>query len=190
VTILATIILAFGMSMDSFAAALSKGACLKHPTLKEAVRIGIIFGAIEFVTPILGWALGYVASSYVMAWDHWIIFGLLSLLGGRMIIAGLNSDNSEDCSPPERHGVMVLVLTAIATSLDALAVGVGLAFLQVNILTTSLMIGLMTAVMATAGVILGRFIGPILGRWSEILGGLVLIGIGTTILLQHLWFLS
>lgn len=176
--------------MDSFAAALSKGACLKRLNLKEAVRIGIIFGAIEFVTPLLGWALGYVASSYVMAWDHWIIFFLLSLLGGRMILAGLNADYTDECLPPERHGAMVLVLTAIATSLDALAVGIGLAFLQVNILLTSLMIGSMTAIMATFAVILGRFIGPILGRWSEILGGLVLIGIGTTILLQHLGFLS
>lgn len=176
--------------MDSFAAALCKGASLKQANFKEAVRIGVIFGTIEFFTPLLGWALGSAASDYVMVWDHWIIFGLLSLLGGRMIIAGLNSDNRLDRSPPEQHGVMVIVLTAIATSLDALAVGVGLAFLEVNILLTSLIIGLMTAVLATAGVLLGRYIGPVLGRWSEILGGLVLIGIGTTILLQHFGLLS
>lgn len=188
--ILTTLLLAFGMSMDSFAAALSKGACLYRPDLKEALRIGLIFGVIESMTPLAGWALGNVASEYVMAWDHWIIFALLSFLGGRMIIAGLRQDAAEECSAPQKYSLVVLALTAIATSLDALAVGVGLAFLQVNIVMTALAIGLATGVMAVAGVLIGRFIGPVLGRRAEVIGGAVLAGIGSMILAEHLGLLQ
>ncbi len=187
--ILTTLLLAFGMSMDSFAAALSKGACLYRPSLKDALRIGLIFGVIESLTPLAGWALGNIASDYVVAWDHWIIFMLLSFLGGRMIIAGFRQQHNGDCCPPEKHRLMGLVFTAIATSLDALAVGVGLAFLQVNIVLTALTIGLATGIMAVAGVCIGRFIGPILGRRAEIVGGLVLMAIGVMILVEHLGLL-
>ncbi|PIJ43973.1 manganese efflux pump MntP [Tatumella sp. OPLPL6] len=188
--ILTTLILALGMSMDAFAAALGKGAVLKQVTLKEALRTGLIFGVIETLTPLLGWALGIAASKYVMAWDHWIAFVLLTVLGGRMVIGGLRHRNDEEVTPPERHGFMVLALTAVATSLDALAVGVGLAFLQVNIVLTALTIGISTTIMATTGMLIGRFIGPVLGKWAEILGGIVLIGIGTSILIEHLGLLS
>ena len=85
-TFIATLILAFGMSMDAFAAALSKGAALHRPGFKEALRTGLIFGAIEALTPLIGWAAGLAASRYVMAWDHWVAFFLLSFLGGRMMM--------------------------------------------------------------------------------------------------------
>lgn len=182
----ATLILAFGMSMDAFAAALGKGASLHRPGLKEALRTGLIFGAIEALTPLVGWAIGLAASQYVMAWDHWVAFILLLILGGRMIMEGVRK---KECAPenaPCRHGFWLLVCTAIATSLDAMAVGVGLAFLQVNIVITALAIGASTMIMATAGILLGRFIGPVMGRWAEIFGGVVLIGIGTSILIEHL----
>ncbi|ERK11775.1 putative membrane protein [Pantoea sp. AS-PWVM4] len=188
-TFIATLILAFGMSMDAFAAALGKGASLHRPDFKEALRTGLIFGVIEMLTPLIGWAIGLAASRYVMAWDHWLAFGLLTLLGGRMMMAGLSQTAGEPCDPPQRHGFMVLALTAVATSLDALAVGVGLAFLQVNIVMTAITIGAATTVMATTGVMVGRFIGPVLGKWAEVLGGVVLICIGSTILVEHLgWF--
>lgn len=184
--LLTTIILALGMSMDAFAAALGKGAVLKNVSFKEALRTGLIFGVIETLTPLLGWVIGLAASRYVMAWDHWVAFILLAILGGRMVLGGLRQSSESEEDAPERHGFMVLALTAIATSLDALAVGVGLAFLQVNIVATALTIGMATTVMATTGMMVGRFIGPILGRWAEVLGGVVLIGIGTSILVQHL----
>ncbi|MBT0727472.1 manganese efflux pump MntP [Rosenbergiella australiborealis] len=187
--ILTTLILALGMSMDAFAAALGKGAVLKQVTLKEALRTGLIFGVIETLTPLIGWGLGIAASKYVMAWDHWIAFVLLTVLGGRMIVGGLRHCNDDDV-PPERHGFMVLALTAVATSLDALAVGVGLAFLQVNIVLTAVTIGVSTTIMATTGMLIGRFIGPVLGKWAEILGGVVLVGIGTSILIEHLGLLN
>ena len=181
----ATLLLAFGMSMDAFAASIGKGATLHNPKFSEAVRTGLIFGAIETLTPLVGWGLGMLASQFVLEWNHWIAFILLVFLGGRMIIEGFRGDSDEACEAPRRHGFWLLVTTAFATSLDAMAVGVGLAFLQVSIVTTALAIGCATFIMSTLGMMVGRFIGPLLGKRAEILGGIVLIGIGSEILWSH-----
>jgi putative Mn2+ efflux pump MntP len=181
----ATILLAFGMSMDAFAASIGKGATLHKPKFSEALRTGLIFGAIETLTPLIGWGLGMLASQFVLEWNHWIAFVLLVFLGGRMVIEGFRGNSDEDEAPQHRHGFWLLVTTAIATSLDAMAVGVGLAFLQVNIIATALAIGCATLIMSTLGMMVGRFIGPLLGKRAEILGGIVLIGIGAQILWAH-----
>ncbi len=181
----ATILLAFGMSMDAFAASIGKGATLHKPKFSEAVRTGLIFGAIETLTPLVGWGLGMLASQFFLEWNHWIAFILLVFLGGRMIVEGFRGDSDEACEAPHRHGFWLLVTTAFATSLDAMAVGVGLAFLQVSIVTTALAIGCATFIMSTLGMMVGRFIGPLLGKRAEILGGIVLIGIGSEILWSH-----
>ncbi|HDU2800691.1 TPA: manganese efflux pump MntP [Klebsiella pneumoniae] len=181
----ATILLAFGMSMDAFAASFGKGATLHKPKFSEAVRTGLIFGAIETLTPLVGWGLGMLASQFILEWNHWIAFILLVFLGGRMIVEGFRGDSDEACEAPHRHGFWLLVTTAFATSLDAMAVGVGLAFLQVSIVTTALAIGCATFIMSTLGMMVGRFIGPLLGKRAEILGGIVLIGIGSEILWSH-----
>ncbi|MFW3955989.1 manganese efflux pump MntP [Klebsiella pneumoniae] len=181
----ATILLAFGMSMDAFAASIGKGATLHKPKFSEAVRTGLIFGAIETLTPLVGWGLGMLASQFILEWNHWIAFILLVFLGGRMIAEGFRGDSDEACEAPHRHGFWLLVTTAFATSLDAMAVGVGLAFLQVSIVTTALAIGCATIIMSTLGMMVGRFIGPLLGKRAEILGGIVLIGIGSEILWSH-----
>ncbi|HHS9901422.1 TPA: manganese efflux pump MntP [Klebsiella quasipneumoniae subsp. similipneumoniae] len=181
----ATLLLAFGMSMDAFAASIGKGATLHKPKFSEAVRTGLIFGAIETLTPLVGWGLGMLASQFVLEWNHWIAFILLVFLGGRMIIEGFRGDSDEACEAPRRHGFWLLVTTAFATSLDAMAVGVGLAFLQVSIVTTALAIGCATFIMSTLGIMVGCFIGPLLGKRAEILGGIVLIGIGSEILWSH-----
>ena len=180
----ATLLLAFGMSMDAFAASMGKGATLHKPKFSEALRTGLIFGAIETLTPLIGWGLGMLASQFVLEWNHWIAFILLTFLGGRMVIEGIRNDIGDD-EPVQRHGFWLLVTTAIATSLDAMAVGVGLAFLQVNIIATALAIGCATLIMSTLGMMVGRFIGPLLGKRAEILGGIVLIGIGAQILWAH-----
>ncbi|AUU85928.1 hypothetical protein C2U54_18750 [Leclercia sp. LSNIH1] len=180
----ATLLLAFGMSMDAFAASMGKGATLHKPKFSEALRTGLIFGAIETLTPLIGWGLGMLASQFVLEWNHWIAFILLTFLGGRMVIEGIRND-VEDDEPIQRHGFWLLVTTAIATSLDAMAVGVGLAFLQVNIIATALAIGCATFIMSTLGMMIGRFIGPLLGKRAEILGGIVLIGIGAQIMWSH-----
>lgn len=181
----ATILLAFGMSMDAFAASIGKGATLHKPKFSEAVRTGLIFGAIETLTPLVGWGLGMLASQFILEWNHWIAFILLVFLGGRMIVEGFRGDSDEACEAPHRHGFWLLVTTAFATSLDAMAFGVGLAFLQVSIVTTALAIGCATFIMSTLGMMVGRFIGPLLGKRAEILGGIVLIGIGSEILWSH-----
>lgn len=181
----ATILLAFGMSMDAFAASIGKGATLHKPKFSEAVRTGLIFGVIETLTPLVGWGLGMLASQFVLEWNHWVAFILLVFLGGRMIVEGFRGDSDEACEAPRRHGFWLLVTTAFATSLDAMAVGVGLAFLQVSIVTTALAIGCATFLMSTLGIMVGRFIGPLLGKRAEILGGIVLIGIGSEILWSH-----
>ena len=123
-----------------------------------------------------------LARRFVLEWNHWIAFVLLIFLGGRMIIEGFRGADDEDEEPRRRHGFWLLVTTAIATSLD---VGVGLAFLQVNIIATALAIGCATLIMSTLGMMVGRFIGSIIGKKAEILGGLVLIGIGVQILWTH-----
>jgi len=179
----ATLLLAFGMSMDAFAASMGKGATLHKPKFSEALRTGLIFGAIETLTPLIGWGLGMLASQFVLEWNHWIAFILLTFLGGRMVIEGIRNEVEDE--PVHRHGFWLLVTTAIATSLDAMAVGVGLAFLQVNIIATALAIGCATLIMSTLGMMIGRFIGPLLGKRAEILGGLVLIGIGAQIMWSH-----
>ncbi len=187
----ATLILAFGMSMDAFAASIGKGAALKNPHIREAFRTGLIFGSIEAITPIIGWALGLAASQYIIQWDHWVAFSLLTVLGGMMIFEGYKApEEKEEQQQNHRHSFWVLATTAVATSLDAMAVGVTLAFLQVNIVHTAMAIGLATMLMVTIGMLLGRYIGPLLGKRAEILGGVMLIGIGFNILAEHLGYLS
>lgn len=178
-------LLAFAMSTDAFAAAIGKGTALLKPRWTEALRTGAIFGVIEAITPVVGWALGSAASDYVKAWDHWIAFTLLMLLGGLML-RGAFRPEKETQDKPRRHGFWLLVATGFATSIDAMAVGIGLAFLDVNIVTVALCIGLATFTMVTLGVMLGRVLGNVVGSWAEGLGGLLLMGVGTLILLEHL----
>ncbi|GAB1575823.1 manganese efflux pump MntP [Bordetella petrii] len=182
---LSTIILAFAMSTDAFAAAVSKGASLHKPRFAEALRTGLIFGVIEALTPVAGWALGSAAARHVEAWDHWIAFGMLCVLG-LMMIRNAFKEDEEAASPVARHSFWLLAATGFATSIDAMAVGVSLAFIDNNIFITAVAIGLATLLMVTIGVMVGRLIGAVAGKRAEVLGGLALIGIGATILYEHL----
>ncbi|MBV9891359.1 MAG: manganese efflux pump MntP [Rhizobacter sp.] len=184
----AIVALAFAMSTDAFAAAIAKGAALHRPRWSEALRTGAIFGSIEALTPIVGWALGSVAARLVTAWDHWIAFVLLAGLGARMIWVGAHGDDEPVAAEarPTRHAFWLLALTGFATSIDAMAVGVGLAFIDVAIVPVAIAIGLATFAMVTAGVMLGRVLGVVAGKRVEIAGGVLLIVIGSVILAQHL----
>jgi manganese efflux pump family protein len=181
----ATAALSLAMATDAFAVAIGKGASLKRPSLRAALRIGLIFGIVEGLTPLAGYALGRAAAPYVEAWDHWIAFGLLSLLGLRMIRESLSGEEEED-DRPDNASFWLLVLTGFATSIDALIVGVGLAFLDVNIYATAAAIGFCTFTLVTLGIMLGRALGAVVGHRAELVGGLVLIGIGSAILYEHL----
>lgn len=181
----ATLFLAFAMSTDAFAAAIGKGATLHRPHWREALRTGLIFGVIEALTPLVGWLLGKAADQYASAWDHWIAFTLLFILGARMVRTGLTAKEVEE-TKPTTHSFWLLALTGFATSIDAMALGAGLAFVDVNIYSTAVVIGLATMTMVTIGVMLGRVLGHVAGRRAEMAGGVVLIGIGSNILAEHL----
>ena len=180
----ATILLAFGMSMDAFAASIGKGATLHKPKFSEALRTGLIFGAIETLTPLIGWGLGMLASQFVLEWNHWIAFVLLVFLGGRMVIEGFRGNGDEDDAPLQRHCFWLLrqppsqparmqwpwvSVWRFAGQYYRHRAGDGCA----------------TLIMSTLGMMVGRFIGPLLGKRAEILGGIVLIGIGAQILWAH-----
>ena len=182
--IVSTALLALAMSTDAFAAAIGKGAALDKPRFSQALRTGLIFGSIEAITPLIGWAAGKAASQYVAAWDHWIAFTLLGILGIKMVYESFDlSDEVE--AKPRQHTFFVLAITAFATSIDAMAVGAGLAFLDENILSVAAAIGFATLVMVTLGVMLGRVLGAVAGKRAELVGGMILIGIGSVILIEH-----
>lgn len=185
--LLSIVFLGFAMATDAFAAAIGKGAAMDRPRLTEALRVGLIFGVVEAITPLVGWLIGSVASSYVAAWDHWIAFVLLLGLGLHMIYESLQPDDDADEAPISKHGNLVtLAITGLATSIDAMAVGVGLAFIKVNIIVVSAVIGLCTFAMVTLGVMLGHALGTVIGKRAEMIGGVILILVGSVILYEHL----
>lgn len=157
----------------------------KKPRLTEAFRIGLIFGSIEAITPLVGWLIGKSAAGYVEAWDHWIAFSLLTVLGLHMIYEGTRPDEGSEEHEAQKS-LFRTCLTAFSTSIDAMAVGVGLAFINVNIWIASALIGLATTLMVTIGIMLGRAIGLVMGHRAEIFGGLTLIAVGAWILYGHL----
>lgn len=188
-SIFALILLAFSMSMDAFAAAISKGAAAKHVSTQEIIRAALIFGVVEGITPLVGWGAGQAAQSFIAEYDHWVAFILLLILGIRMIRESFSAkDENETDNKNNKLGI--LILTAIATSIDSMIVGVGLAFLDVHIGWTALAIGSATTFMAAIGMGLGKMLGKKVGQRAELVGGLVLIAIGSSILLKHLGFIS
>ncbi|USI74021.1 manganese efflux pump MntP [Sphingomonas morindae] len=180
--------LGLGLSVDAFAAAVCRGADGAGRRFATAVRVGAVFGFFEALTPAIGWALGLLLAGWIAAVDHWVAFGLLAAVGAHMLLAALRNAPAEaEAEPAGRANSPVrLALTALATSIDAMAVGVSLAVLHIDILTACLVIGGVTTVVATAGVLVGRTMGVWLGRWAEVLGGVALIAIGAAILYQHL----
>lgn len=182
-SIISNTIIAFSMSADAFAASIGKGVVLKKPKLNYAIRIGLVFGSVETITPIIGWLLGRMASGFIEAVDHWVAFTILALIGGKMIYEGFQNKEVE---LKTTHKLSILILTAIGTSIDSMAVGATLALQDANILIMAAMIGSATFVMSTIGVMTGNYIGTKAGKIAEVLGGLCLIAIGTKILIEHL----
>ncbi len=187
-------VLSLSMSADAFAAAIGRGA-QHRPTLPQALRSGLVFGVVEAITPLIGFALGVAAAGFVEAVDHWIAFGLLGAVGARMIWEALKRDDDEAETPPPAskaasRGLLALIATAVGTSIDAGAVGVGLALLEANIWLIALSIGFATFVMATIGLLIGKVAGTRLGKVAELVGGLALILLGSKILLEHLGVLA
>ena len=183
---LSILFIGLAMSTDAFAAAIGKGVAMGRPKLHDALRTGLIFGVIEAITPLVGWLLGKAAARYIEAWDHWIAFGLLLVLGAHMIHNGIKDEPPQEDAPDNSRSLWLLALTGMATSIDAAAIGVGMAFLDVHIGVVAAVIGLCTFVMVTLGVMLGRVLGDLAGKRAEIIGGVILIVIGAGILYEHL----
>ncbi len=183
-------VLSLSMSADAFAAAIGRGA-QHRPTVPQALRSGLVFGVVEAITPLIGFALGVAAADFVEAVDHWIAFGLLGAVGLKMIWEALQPDHAEAQSArPAGRGLIALVATAVGTSIDAGAVGVGLALLNANIWLIAFCIGFTTFVMASLGLLIGKAAGTRLGKAAELIGGVALILLGSKILLEHLGVLA
>ncbi len=184
-------VLALSMSVDAFAATLARGASMPTPCrFCDALRTGLVFGLTETSAALIGWLIGTAASGYVESIDHWIAFLLLGVVGGKMFLEGFrrpaHSEEEEISCAAKRSSVWLLIITAIGTSIDAMAVGISLALLDVNILLIAAAIGFSTLVMSTGGILAGRFIGRLFGRYAEMGGGFVLVALGTLILIEHL----
>lgn len=180
-------LIAVSLAMDAFAVSISNGVSVRGFSKVHAVKQGIYFGGFQFMMPVLGWVLGSSVRTYIEAVDHWIAFGLLALIGLNMI--------RESMSEEEEDGegeltAKVLVLQAIATSIDALAIGISFAVLQVNILQAAVIIGIVAFVFSFVGGVLGKSIGGLLQGKAELIGGAVLILIGCKILIEHLFFMG
>ena len=188
VSFISILLIAFAMSTDAFAVAVGKGISAQDHRFSHALKTGLLFGVIEGITPVIGWLLGLGTSRFISEWDHWIAFTVLSLLGLRMCWAGFNEEvcEVESDTPAVAQPIWMLCLSAVATSIDALAVGVSLAFVQVNIAVAAVAIGCATTIMVTIGMLLGKKLGCVIGQRAEAVGGIVLIIIGSVILYEHL----
>lgn len=175
-------VLAVSMSVDAFIASVGKGAAARRPSFGNAIRTGAIFGVVEAITPLIGWAAGVAASQYVEAVDHWIAFVLLAAVGLHMVFQAWTRAEEED----RPQTLWTTMMTAVGTSIDAMAVGVSLAFLDVNIFVIAIAIGLTTMAMSSTGMLAGRFLGSRFGRVAETVGGVALFGLGAAILFEHL----
>ncbi|MFC1779754.1 manganese efflux pump MntP family protein [Thermodesulfobacteriota bacterium] len=176
--------LALALAMDAFAVALGTGAVLSRLTGRHLFRLGFHFGLFQALMPVIGWLAGLTIMQWVEAWDHWIAFSLLAIIGGRMIYEAFSDEEKTDDRDPTKG--LSLVLLSIATSIDALAVGFSLSVIGVSIWMPALVIGLVAGVLTIVGMLLGGRIGDRWGSRVEIFGGLVLIAIGAKILIEHL----
>ena len=204
--IITIVLTAFALAMDAFAVSVTKGMALKNLTKSIAIKIALFFGVFQAAMPLIGWMLGISFQGYIKAIDHWIALILLSILGGKMIYEFYES-RKEAATEKEEAEIEVsttlegegnnkvelsnkeLTTLAIATSIDALAVGISFAFLNVNIVSSSLIIGLITFIVCFIGVIAGKKIGGIFKDYAELIGGIILIIIGINIFNEHTGFI-
>lgn len=183
-------LIGIGLSMDAFAVSVCKGLAMHRISYARALVIALFFGMFQGVMPVIGWALGSTLAPYVTTVDHWIAFVLLAVVGGKMLWDAFH-DEGEGCTCDDgRLDVRELFALAIATSIDALAVGIGFSFLQINIVGAALVIGVTTFCLSIVGVVVGNRFGARFEKPSQIVGGIVLIVIGLKILLEHLGILT
>lgn len=180
-----------GLSMDAFAVSICKGLGMKRLNMKQALVIGLFFGGFQALMPLIGWALGTQLADFITPIDHWIAFVLLVVIGGKMLLDAFRGGDEEEAGEPKDTSLdfKELLMLAIATSIDALAVGITFAFLGVNIVCAIVIIGVTTFVLSVGGVAVGHAFGARYEKGATIAGGIVLILIGCKILLEHLGIL-
>ena len=178
-----------GLAMDAFAVSICKGLSMKKVKWQHATIIGLFFGGFQALMPFVGWLLGSQFEQYITKVDHWIAFGLLGIIGGKMLYEAIKGDEEEECECGkniEKLDIKELFILAIATSIDALAVGITFAFLKYPVGKAVTIIGVVTFIISLAGVYIGNFFGARFKKKAEIAGGIILVGIGVKILLEHL----
>jgi putative Mn2+ efflux pump MntP len=178
------LLIAVGLSADCFAVALCGSCTIKTITRFQMLRASLSFGLFQAFMPVIGWLAGRIFVNFISNFDHWLAFGLLGFVGGRMVWESFHPENEEKTIDITK-GWLLLTLS-IATSIDALAVGLSFAFLNVNIVTASLLIGVTCFLVTMIGFLLGKKVGELVGKRAELVGGIILIGIGLRILLTHL----
>ena len=178
------IAIAFGLAMDAFAVSITSGITIKNLKVNNALKIALFFGLFQAIMPLVGWLAGLSLRGFIAEIDHWIAFGLLCIIGFKMIYESSKMEaNNKKIDP---LNVYVLLMLSIATSIDALAVGLSLSFLNVSIALPAIIIGVVTFLLSIFGVYFGNRFGHYFERKIEIIGGLILIGIGVKILIDHL----
>lgn len=182
-----TSLLALGLAADACAVSISSGITIKYISFNKALKIALCFGIFQAIMPLLGWLFGLGFRGYLTAIDHWIAFILLGFIGGKMIYEALSPEEEKPFNPLDLY---TLIILAIATSIDALAAGFGLSMIKYTILQTVGLIGFITFISSLASVYLGHFCGNLLKNKIEIIGGFILVIIGTKILLEHLFLAS
>lgn len=181
---LENLIIAIGLSMDAFAVSLGAGTNNQMKGWRSVMRLAFHFGLFQCLMTLLGWGLGIYVEKLINTFDHWIAFALLAIVGGRMIIQGF--ENKPEAQPPNPSKGFCLVSLSVATSLDALAIGLSLGMLRINVWYPSLLIGVVTALLSLIGIKLGNYLGQRFGKRMEIVGGVLLVAIGLRILWQHI----
>jgi putative Mn2+ efflux pump MntP len=187
---LQTLLIAVALSMDAFAVSIGTGVCSPGIRPAHAVRASLSFGLFQFAMPVVGWLLGGAFRSLIQDFDHWIAFGLLAFIGGKMLVESFGVKDPSSCSDEERarsdiRNLGTLLVLSVATSIDALAVGLSYSVLGTPILAPAATIGVVTFALCAVGVEFGKRIGARFERWAQLAGGLVLIGIGAKILIEH-----
>ena len=178
--------IAIALAMDAFAVSIASSVIIGKVSKRQIFRLSFHFGLFQAMMPVIGWLAGRSVQEYIAQWDHWIAFGLLLFIGSKAIYESSNRDDSNGQRSDPSKGFS-LVLLSTATSIDALAVGLSFAVLDVTIWYPSLIIGVITAVLSLIGVLLGSRLGRKFGKRMEIIGGIVLIIIGLKILIEHLF---
>lgn len=182
---LLVLLIALGLSADCFAVALGSSASIRSYSKALVVRVAIAFGLFQALMPVLGWLAGQTIVEFIADYDHFVAFALLAFIGGRMIWESFRSENEHKRSTDINKWSVLLTL-ALVTSIDALAVGLSLAFLRVHIAIASVTIGLVAFIITIIGFLLGEMAGKLIGKRAELVGGIVLIAIGLRILISHL----